>query len=82
MNVKHSTKRGLTMGEIKKSENKIQDEQYHLEPVQITDEELQSKKYYKVDFFRDRFRRRTTFECRFKSMERITYFFRVSKKST
>lgn len=38
------------MGEIKKSENKIQDEQYHLEPVQITDEELQSKKYYKVDF--------------------------------
>ena len=38
------------MGEIKKSENKIQDEQYNLEPVQITDEELQSKKYYKVDF--------------------------------
>lgn len=38
------------MGEIKKSENKIQDKQYHLEPVQTTDEELQSKKYYKVDF--------------------------------
>ena len=38
------------MGEIKKSENKIQDKQYHLEPVQTTDEVLQSKKYYKVDF--------------------------------
>lgn len=38
------------MGKIKKSENKIQDKQYHLEPVQTTDEELQSKKYYKVDF--------------------------------
>lgn len=38
------------MGEIKKSENKIQNKQYHLEPVQTNDEELQSKKYYKVDF--------------------------------
>ena len=38
------------MGDIKKSENKIQNKQYHLEPVQTTDEELQSKKYYKVDF--------------------------------
>ena len=38
------------MGEIKKSENKIQDKPYHLEPVQTSDEELQSKKYYKVDF--------------------------------
>ena len=38
------------MGDIKKSENKIQNKQDHLEPVQTTDEELQSKKYYKVDF--------------------------------
>ena len=38
------------MGEIKKSENKIQNKQYHLEPVQTNDEELQRKKYYKVDF--------------------------------
>ena len=38
------------MGDIKKSENKIQNKQYHLEPVQTNDEELQSKKYYKVDF--------------------------------
>lgn len=38
------------MGEIKKSENKIQNKQYHLEPVQTNDEKLQSKKYYKVDF--------------------------------
>ena len=38
------------MGEVKKSENKIQDRQYQLEPVQTNDEELQSKKYYKVDF--------------------------------
>ena len=38
------------MGEIKKSENKIQNKQYHLEPVQTTDEELQNKKYYKIDF--------------------------------
>jgi hypothetical protein len=38
------------MGEVKKSENKIQDRQYQLEPVQTNDEELQRKKYYKVDF--------------------------------
>lgn len=38
------------MGEIKKSEHQIQDKQYHLEPVQTTDEKLQSKKYYKIDF--------------------------------
>lgn len=38
------------MGDIKKSENKIQNKQYHLEPVQTSDEELQRKKYYKVDF--------------------------------
>lgn len=38
------------MGDIKKSENKIQNKQYHLEPVQTNDEELQRKKYYKVDF--------------------------------
>ena len=37
------------MGEIKKMENKIQDRQYHLEPVQTNDEELQNKKFYKVD---------------------------------
>lgn len=38
------------MGEIKKSEKQIYDKQYHLEPVQANDEELQSKKYYKVNF--------------------------------
>lgn len=38
------------MGEIKESEKQIYDKQYHLEPVQTNDEELQSKKYYKVDF--------------------------------
>ena len=38
------------MGDIKKSENKIQNKQYHLEPVQTNDEELQRKNYYKVDF--------------------------------
>ena len=37
------------MGEIKTSEKQIYDKRYHLEPVQTTDEELQSKKYYKVD---------------------------------
>ena len=37
------------MGEIKKSGNKIQNKQYHLEPVQTNDEELQRKKYYKVE---------------------------------
>ena len=38
------------MGEIKESEKQIYDKQYHLKPVQTNDEELQRKKYYKVDF--------------------------------
>lgn len=37
------------MGEIKELEKKIYDRQYHLEPVQTNDEELQNKKFYKVD---------------------------------
>ena len=37
------------MGEIKTSEKQIYDKRYHLEPVQTNDEELQNKKFYKVD---------------------------------
>lgn len=37
------------MGEIKELEKKIYDKQYHIVPVQTNDEELQSKKFYKVD---------------------------------